>query len=223
MEILHMKNVVKSYPDGNQRRQIIDHLNLKLKQGEMVGVVGPSGSGKSTFLSMAGLLITPNSGEIVIRGTDTAVLTDQEKTLFRKENIGYIFQGSHLIPYLKVRDQLQIIQSLSNYQNDEEIDKLLTDLGISHRAQAFPEALSGGEKQRVAIARAFINKPGLILADEPTANLDEALGQDIVQMIRRQVKARDTAAIIVTHDTSLLSLMDRVYRLNQGKLEEMKP
>lgn len=223
MEILHMKNVVKSYPDGNQRRQIIDHLNLKLKQGEMVGVVGPSGSGKSTFLSMAGLLITPNSGEIVIRGTDTAVLTDQEKTLFRKENIGYIFQGSHLIPYLKVRDQLQIIQSLSNYQNDEEIDKLLTDLGISHRAQAFPEALSGGEKQRVAIARAFINKPGLILADEPTANLDEALGQDIVQMIQRQVKARDTAAIIVTHDTSLLSLMDRVYRLNQGKLEEMKP
>lgn len=223
MEILHMKNVVKSYPDGNQRRQIIDHLNLKLKQGEMVGVVGPSGSGKSTFLSMAGLLITPNSGEIVIRGTDTAVLTDQEKTLFRKENIGYIFQGSHLIPYLKVRDQLQIIQSLSNYQNDEEIDKLLTDLGISHRAQAFPEALSGGEKQRVAIARAFINKPGLILADEPTANLDEALGQDIVQMIQRQVKARDTAAIIVTHDTSLLSLMDRVYRLNQGKLEEMTP
>lgn len=223
MGILHMKNVVKSYPDGNQRRQIIDHLNLKLKQGEMVGVVGPSGSGKSTFLSMAGLLITPNSGEIVIRGTDTAVLTDQEKTLFRKENIGYIFQGSHLIPYLKVRDQLQIIQSLSNYQNDEEIDKLLTDLGISHRAQAFPEALSGGEKQRVAIARAFINKPGLILADEPTANLDEALGQDIVQMIQRQVKARDTAAIIVTHDTSLLSLMDRVYRLNQGKLEEMKP
>lgn len=223
MEILHMKNVVKSYPDGNQRRQIIDHLNLKLKQGEMVGVVGPSGSGKSTFLSMAGLLITPNSGEIVIRGTDTAALTDQEKTLFRKENIGYIFQGSHLIPYLKVRDQLQIIQSLSNYQNDEEIDKLLTDLGISHRAQAFPEALSGGEKQRVAIARAFINKPGLILADEPTANLDEALGQDIVQMIQRQVKARDTAAIIVTHDTSLLSLMDRVYRLNQGKLEEMKP
>lgn len=223
MEILHMKNVVKSYPDGNQRRQIIDHLNLKLKQGEMVGVVGPSGSGKSTFLSMAGLLITPNSGEIVIRGTDTAVLTDQEKTLFRKENIGYIFQGSHLIPYLKVRDQLKIIQSLSNYQNDEEIDKLLTDLGISHRAQAFPEALSGGEKQRVAIARAFINKPGLILADEPTANLDEALGQDIVQMIQRQVKARDTAAIIVTHDTSLLSLMDRVYRLNQGKLEEMTP
>ena len=141
MEILHMKNVVKSYPDGNQRRQIIDHLNLKLKQGEMVGVVGPSGSGKSTFLSMAGLLITPNSGEIVIRGTDTAVLTDQEKTLFRKENIGYIFQGSHLIPYLKVRDQLKIIQSLSNYQNNEEIDKLLTDLGISHRAQAFPEAL----------------------------------------------------------------------------------
>lgn len=223
MEILHMKNVVKSYPDGNQRRQIIDHLNLKLKQGEMVGVVGPSGSGKSTFLSMAGLLITPNSGEIVIRGTETAALTDQEKTLFRKENIGYIFQGSHLIPYLKVRDQLKIIQSLSNYQNDEEIDKLLTDLGISHRAQAFPEALSGGEKQRVAIARAFINEPGLILADEPTANLDEALGQDIVQMIQRQVKARDTAAIIVTHDTSLLSLMDRVYRLNQGKLEEMKP
>lgn len=223
MEILHMKNVVKSYPDGNQRRQIIDHLNLKLKQGEMVGVVGPSGSGKSTFLSMAGLLITPNSGEIVIRGTDTTDLNDQEKTLFRKKNIGYIFQGSHLIPYLKVRDQLQIIQSLSNYQKDEEIDKLLTDLGISHRAQAFPEALSGGEKQRVAIARAFINEPGLILADEPTANLDEALGQDIVEMIRRQVKARDTAAIIVTHDTGLLSLMDRVYRLNQGKLEEMKP
>lgn len=222
MEILHLKNLVKSYPDGNQEREIIADLNLKLKQGEVVAVVGPSGSGKSTFLSMAGLLITPNAGEIQIKGTNTSSLNDEEKTLFRKEHIGYIFQGSHLIPYLKVKEQLQIIQSLSDYQNNKEVDKLLLDLGISHRAEAYPEALSGGEKQRVAIARAFINHPSLILADEPTANLDESLGREIIDMIRRQVKARDTAAIVVTHDTSLLSLMDRVYRLNQGQLEEMQ-
>lgn len=221
MEILHMKQLVKKYPDGNQNREIITNLNFQLKQGEMVGVVGPSGSGKSTFLSMAGLLISPNSGDILIKGMNTTNLSDEEKTLFRKEHIGYIFQGSHLIPYLKVREQLQIIQSLSHYQNNEEVDKLLFDLGISHRAEAYPEALSGGEKQRVAIARAFINQPSLILADEPTANLDESLGRDIIEMIRNQVKARDTAAIVVTHDTSLLNLMDRVYRLNQGGLEEI--
>lgn len=222
MEILNMKNIMKSYPDGNQEREIITDLNFQLDQGEMVGVVGPSGSGKSTFLSMAGLLISPNSGDILIKGTNTSNLTDEEKTLFRKEHIGYIFQGSHLIPYLKVKEQLQIIQSLSHYHNQEEIDSLLSDLGISHRAEAYPEALSGGEKQRVAIARAFINEPSLILADEPTANLDESLGRDIIEMIRKQVKARDTAAIVVTHDSSLLNLMDRVYRLNQGGLEDVK-
>ncbi|MBC2322622.1 ABC transporter ATP-binding protein [Listeria booriae] len=218
---LIMQNISKNYQDGEQVVEVLKNVSLEVKQGEFVAIVGPSGAGKSTFLSIAGALLTPTSGEITIGGQALSSLSTKALTRVRLEKVGFIFQGANLIPYLNVKDQLLVIAELAGHRNSEakqRATQLLEELGLSHRANQYPEKLSGGEKQRVAIARAMMNNPDVILADEPTASLDAERGYSVVQMIAQEVKRNNKAAIMVTHDERILDLVDRVVRIEDGHL-----
>ncbi|MBC2193120.1 ABC transporter ATP-binding protein [Listeria sp. FSL L7-0229] len=220
---LTMKNISKNYQDGEQVIEVLKNVSLEVAQGEFVAIVGPSGAGKSTFLSIAGALLSPTEGEIAIGGKMLNNLTSKDLTKVRLDKIGFIFQGANLIPYLNVRDQLLVIAELSGEKGriaKEKADKLLKELGLTHRQNNYPESLSGGEKQRVAIARALMNDPDIILADEPTASLDASRGHKVVQMIADEVKRKNKAAIMVTHDERVLDLVDRVIRIEDGYLKD---
>ncbi|HAM1729522.1 TPA: ABC transporter ATP-binding protein [Listeria monocytogenes] len=220
---LIMKNISKNYQDGEQVIEVLKNVSLEVAQGEFVAIVGPSGAGKSTFLSIAGALLSPTEGEIAIGGKVLNDLTSKELTKVRLDKVGFIFQGANLIPYLNVRDQLLVIAELSGEKGrgaKEKADELLKELGLTARENNYPESLSGGEKQRVAIARALMNDPDIILADEPTASLDANRGHKVVQMIADEVKRKNKAAIMVTHDERVLDLVDRVIRIEDGYLKD---
>ncbi|MBC1610158.1 ABC transporter ATP-binding protein [Listeria welshimeri] len=220
---LMMKNISKNYQDGEQVIEVLKNVSLEVAQGEFVAIVGPSGAGKSTFLSIAGALLSPTEGEIAIGEKTLNNLTSKELTKVRLEKVGFIFQGANLIPYLNVRDQLLIIAELSGEKGKgakDKADELLKELGLTARQNNYPESLSGGEKQRVAIARALMNNPDIILADEPTASLDANRGHKVVQMIADEVKRKNKAAIMVTHDERVLDLVDRVIRIEDGFLKD---
>ncbi|HAB6423524.1 ABC transporter ATP-binding protein [Listeria monocytogenes] len=219
---LMMKNISKNYQDGEQVIEVLKNVSLEVAQGEFVAIVGPSGAGKSTFLSIAGALLSPTEGEIAIGGTTLNNMSEKALTKVRLDKVGFIFQGANLIPYLSVRDQLLVIAELSGKKGSaakERADKLLQELGLTARQNNYPESLSGGEKQRVAIARALMNDPDIILADEPTASLDANRGHKVVQMIADEVKRKNKAAIMVTHDERVLDLVDRVIRIEDGYLK----
>ncbi|EAC7955932.1 ABC transporter ATP-binding protein [Listeria monocytogenes] len=219
---LIMKNISKNYQDGEQVIEVLKNVSLEVAQGEFVAIVGPSGAGKSTFLSIAGALLSPTEGEIAIGGTTLNSMPEKALTKVRLDKVGFIFQGANLIPYLSVRDQLLVIAELSGEKGSaakERADKLLQELGLTARQNNYPESLSGGEKQRVAIARALMNDPDIILADEPTASLDANRGHKVVQMIADEVKRKNKAAIMVTHDERVLDLVDRVIRIEDGYLK----
>ncbi|EAC8434857.1 hemin ABC transporter ATP-binding protein [Listeria monocytogenes] len=219
---LIMKNVSKNYQDGEQVIEVLKNVSLEVAQGEFVAIVGPSGAGKSTFLSIAGALLSPTEGEIAIGGKVLNNLTSKDLTKVRLDKVGFIFQGANLIPYLNVRDQLLVIAELSGEKGraaKDKADALLKELGLTARQNNYPESLSGGEKQRVAIARALMNDPDIILADEPTASLDANRGHKVVQMIADEVKRKNKAAIMVTHDERVLDLVDRVIRIEDGFLK----
>lgn len=218
-----MKNISKNYQDGEQVIEVLKNVSLEVAQGEFVAIVGPSGAGKSTFLSIAGALLSPTEGEIAIGGKVLNDLTSKDLTKVRLDKVGFIFQGANLIPYLNVRDQLLVIAELSGDKGrvaKEKTDELLKELGLTARENNYPESLSGGEKQRVAIARALMNDPDIILADEPTASLDASRGHKVVQMIADEVKRKNKAAIMVTHDERVLDLVDRVIRIEDGYLKD---
>ncbi|EAA0236493.1 ABC transporter ATP-binding protein [Listeria monocytogenes] len=220
---LMMKNISKNYQDGEQVIEVLKNVSLEVAQGEFVAIVGPSGAGKSTFLSIAGALLSPTEGEIAIGGKVLNDLTSKDLTKVRLDKVGFIFQGANLIPYLNVRDQLLVIAELSGEKGrvaKEKADELLKELGLTARDNNYPESLSGGEKQRVAIARALMNDPDIILADEPTASLDASRGHKVVQMIADEVKRKNKAAIMVTHDERVLDLVDRVIRIEDGYLKD---
>ncbi|MBC1519973.1 ABC transporter ATP-binding protein [Listeria welshimeri] len=220
---LMMKNISKNYQDGEQVIEVLKNVSLEVAQGEFVAIVGPSGAGKSTFLSIAGALLSPTEGEIAISEKTLNNLTSKELTKVRLEKVGFIFQGANLIPYLNVRDQLLVIAELSGEKGKgakDKADELLKELGLTARQNNYPESLSGGEKQRVAIARALMNNPDIILADEPTASLDANRGHKVVQMIADEVKRKNKAAIMVTHDERVLDLVDRVIRIEDGFLKD---
>lgn len=218
-----MKNITKNYQDGEQVIEVLKNVSLEVAQGEFVAIVGPSGAGKSTFLSIAGALLSPTEGEIAIGGKVLNDLTSKDLTKVRLDKVGFIFQGANLIPYLNVRDQLLVIAELFGDKGrvaKEKADELLKELGLTARENNYPESLSGGEKQRVAIARALMNDPDIILADEPTASLDASRGHKVVQMIADEVKRKNKAAIMVTHDERVLDLVDRVIRIEDGYLKD---
>ncbi|MBR3638808.1 MAG: ABC transporter ATP-binding protein [Lachnospiraceae bacterium] len=220
MSMLEIKNISKSFRDGSEENHVLSGLSLSVESGEIVAVLGPSGSGKSTFLSIAGLLLSADSGEVFIGGKEVSKLPKSKWTRYRKEHIGFIFQSHQLLPYLNSADQLTLFQDKKNVSKVDAME-LLKELDVDSCKKKYPAKMSGGEKQRVAIARAFVNDPEIILADEPTASLDAKRGRVVVQMIRDEVKKRGKVAVVVTHDERILDLMDKVYRLENGRLTEI--
>ncbi|WP_310833130.1 ABC transporter ATP-binding protein [Paenibacillus pedocola] len=223
--MLMMKQVTKTYGDGGQTMSVLNKLDLTVNEGEFVAVLGPSGSGKSTFLSAAGALLTPTSGEIYIDGEPLSNKDKSELTELRLQKIGFMFQSAQLLPYLKVEEQLLYVAKLAKLGMKEakvRATYLMKRLEIWERRNHYPEQLSGGEKQRVAIARAWMNKPAILFADEPTASLDFQRGKEVVRMIADEVKSEGKAAVMVTHDERMLEWCDRVLHLEDGILVEHK-
>ncbi|QWG83952.1 ABC transporter ATP-binding protein [Bacillus mycoides] len=219
--LLKLDKVSKVYGEGNTEVTALHPMSLDVKAGEFIGIVGPSGSGKSTLLSIAGALLSPSKGDIYIREQNITKLSEKEMTDIRLKKIGFIFQFANLVPYLNVKEQLLYIAKLkkdSKQESEKRADHLLAAFGLSERKTHYPNQLSGGEKQRVAITRAFMNNPDLILADEPTASLDSKRAREVVEMMKREVKESQKAAIMITHDERMLDVCDRILTLRDGKL-----
>ena len=222
MAIIALENIRKSYADGNQMHHVLNQLNLSVEPNEFVAILGPSGSGKSTLLAIAGLLLSADEGRIYIAGQDLTGLNQGQWTQKRLELLGFIFQDHQLLSYMKIGDQLELVAKLKGEKDkkkrQEEVKAMLADLGIEACYHQYPNQMSGGQKQRAAIARAFIGNPQVILADEPTASLDPDRGQEIAQLIRKEVKSKNKSAIMVTHDRSILTYVDTIYELKHGQL-----
>ena len=222
MAIIALENIRKSYADGSQMHHVLNQLNLSVERNEFVAILGPSGSGKSTLLAIAGLLLSADEGRIRIAGQDLTGLNQGQWTKKRLELLGFIFQDHQLLSYMKIGDQLELVAKLKGEKDkkkrQEEVKALLADLGIETCYHQYPNQMSGGQKQRAAIARAFIGNPQVILADEPTASLDTDRGQEIAQLIQKEVKSKNKSAIMVTHDRSILTYVDTIYELKHGQL-----
>ncbi|MEI2618211.1 MAG: ABC transporter ATP-binding protein [Thermomicrobiales bacterium] len=221
--ILELTSIDKHFGDGDSRVDALQGINLTVGIGELVALIGPSGSGKSTLLSIAGALLTPTNGEVLLDGANITQRSSAERTQLRLAKYGFIFQGSNLISYLTGREQMLFIAhliGLPGAEAERRADRLLHDLGMTDRAGHYPEELSGGQRQRIAIARSLMNDPRIILADEPTASLDSVRGRQVVEMLAKEVHEREKGGILVTHDERLIDLCDRVVRITDGLLHE---
>jgi putative ABC transport system ATP-binding protein len=224
MNALELENVRKVYQSGDEEVVALDHASLVIGDDEMVALVGPSGSGKTTLISIAGGLLTPTEGDVVVGGEDISGYNPKRLTQFRRERVGFVFQTVNLVPFLTARENLLVVSELSRVgragrkQARARADQLLTELGLTKRARALPAEMSGGERQRVAICRALMNEPKLVLFDEPTSALDTKLGERVMELIRTEVKGRGVAAVIVTHDLRMTHYCDRVVTITDGHL-----
>lgn len=218
---LVLNNVTKSFKEGDTMVDALKNVSLSVAPGDFIAIIGPSGSGKSTLLSIAGALLQPTTGEVLVNDTNIGKMKEKELSSFRLTDIGFILQTSNLIPYLNVLDQLLLVCQMKGKVTNKEKEfaiTLLKDLGLGEKLAKFPNELSGGERQRVAIARAFVNNSNIILADEPTASLDSNRAFEVVKQIRKEVKDRKKAAVMVTHDERMLEFCDKVYRMEDGVL-----
>jgi putative ABC transport system ATP-binding protein len=218
---IKIKNVTKRYEEGGVERTILDDVSLEFMRGEFVVLLGKSGSGKSTLLNLIGGVDAPTSGDVCIDGKTITRMNDTERTLFRRNHIGFVFQAFNLIPTLSVRENIMLpleLSGRSSYDIRRRITELIDQVGISNRIDAFPDRLSGGEQQRVAIARALVNDPLVVLADEPTGNLDFDTGKTIISLLDDMTRKAGKNLVMVTHSEEVVGIADRVLRLKDGKL-----
>ena len=220
MTILELKKVQKTFGSGRTKVEAMKETDFEAEKGELIAVIGPSGSGKSTFLTIAGGLQTPTDGEVLINGTALTALKEKKRAILRLKEVGFVLQASNLVPYLNVGQQMELLDKVKkgNMQK-EEAENLYRSLGIEHLIRNFPKDLSGGEKQRVAIAKALYTNPSIILADEPTASLDSDRAFEVMNMLKEITKEKQTATIVVTHDTRLIDDCDKVYKITDGEME----
>jgi lipoprotein-releasing system ATP-binding protein len=219
--VLQLSRVSRTYRQASAELRVLDGVDLTLRRGEIVALVGPSGAGKSTLLHQSGLLERPDAGEVLVQGKPTAKLGDVERTRMRREQIGFVYQSHHLLVDFTARENVILPQMLAGRSKREagtRADALLEQVGLSGRSTHRPGKLSGGEQQRVAIARSLANAPALLLADEPTGNLDVATAEIVFGLLLDVVRSAGTAALIATHNPELAARMDRVVRLERGAL-----
>jgi lipoprotein-releasing system ATP-binding protein len=223
--ILQLKNIKKNFLQGEENFDILSDVNLTLKESEIVALVGPSGSGKTTLLQICGLLDKPSSGTLILDGHDCSNLSDIESTNHRRNSLGFIYQFHHLLPEFTALENIILPQMINNVSKPEAKEKaaaILDNLGLGHRLNSIPSELSGGEQQRVAIARALINNPKLILADEPTGNLDPHNSEKVFQILMNEVRSKKVSAIIVTHNLEIAKKTDRILTIRDGQVENYK-
>jgi len=219
--ILELKNVAKTFDTSSGPLTILQAVTGIVHKGEKVAIIGPSGSGKSTLLSLIGLLDSPSEGQIIIDGVDVGSLAESEQAAFRNKNIGFIFQSFELISPFTVAENISApIEIGKGIVSVQAQDELISRLGLGERKNALPQTLSGGEKQRVAIGRALMNKPAIILADEPTGSLDRTTGERVLNLLLESVSDQEATLIIITHDESIANRMDRVFELKDNTLHE---
>ncbi|MEO6326988.1 MAG: ABC transporter ATP-binding protein [Thermoanaerobaculia bacterium] len=223
--MLELVNVEKSY-EGKARVWALRGITLTIARGEMTAIMGPSGSGKSTLLHLLGGLDVPTAGSIVVDGSDLALQSEEQRSLFRRTHVSYVFQAYHLMPTLSAAQNVALPLHLAGRPRaaiDARVAETLAEVGLSERATHLPDELSGGERQRVAIARALVTDAPLLLADEPTGNLDSERGEEILALLRAIHRRRGTTIVMVTHDPAAAATCERLIRLRDGRLEDDRP
>lgn len=219
--IVEIRGLYKHYQQGEKTRIILDHVDLDIHAGEFLVLLGKSGSGKSTLLNLISLIDKPDGGQIIIDGTDLTAMTERQQTLFRREHIGIVFQFFNLIPTLTVLENITLPRELgggNRQQAETDARSLLERVGLGNRTDTFPDKLSGGEQQRVAIARALAHQPNLVLADEPTGNLDEDTGEKVLALLLELTQQAGKTLVMATHNPDIVQYADRVVSIHDGQL-----
>ena len=219
MSILETRNLRKIYGSGDTEVRALDGVNLSVNSGEFVAIVGTSGSGKSTLLHMLGGLDRPSSGSVIVDGKDIFSLKDEALTIFRRRKIGFVFQSYNLVPVLNARENIVLPIQLDGRQVDEDfLDKIVNTLGLEKKLGSLPSQLSGGQQQRVAIARALAAAPAIILADEPTGNLDSRTSQDVLSLLKVTSQKFAQTIVMITHNEKIAQTADRIIRIEDGRI-----
>ena len=219
MEILRVENLTKVYGSGNNKVVALDNVSFSVEKGEFVSIVGASGSGKSTLLHLLGGVDRPTSGKVLINDTDIFKMNDDELAIFRRRQVGLIYQFYNLIPILNVRENITLPLELDNKRvSDEEVDNLIKMLGLDKRSKHLPNELSGGEQQRTSIGRALISRPAIVLADEPTGNLDTKASEEIVSLLKKSNKEMKQTIIMITHNLELAKVADKIIEIADGRI-----
>ncbi len=224
--IVQIRDLHKTYHEGDRSLPVLGGISLDIAAGEFFAILGASGSGKSTLLNLLSGIDSPDSGRILIEGRDITPLNDRQLTLFRRDHIGIVFQFFNLIPTLTVRENITLPQELSGagiQAAKKRADDLLEQVGLGDRAGTFPDKLSGGEQQRVAIARALLHEPKLVLADEPTGNLDEDTGRTVIELLLRLTRGAGKTMVMATHSAEIARQADRLCRIHEGQLQVQAP
>ena len=217
MELLRVENLSKSYGKGEAKVDALKNINLSIKKGEFIAIVGPSGSGKSTLLHLLGGVDKPTSGNVFINDINIYDLKEKDLAIFRRRNVGLIYQFYNLIPVLTVKENILLPAELDNRKIDKEyLEDLLKTLDLKERENHLPSELSGGQQQRTSIGRALINRPSIVLADEPTGNLDSKNSKEIIELLKVSVKKYNQTLIMITHDTNIALQADRVITIEDG-------
>lgn len=219
MEVLRAKNLSKTFKSGKIEVHALKNINLVIESGEFVSIIGPSGSGKSTLLHILGGVDTPTEGEVYYDGIPLSTLNDRELSIFRRRKIGFIFQFFNLIPVLSAQENILLPILLDERKADEQfIEEIISVLNLGDRLGFYPEELSGGQQQRVAIGRSLIAKPSIVLADEPTGNLDSKNSQEVIDLLKLSVNKYKQTVVLITHDLNIAAQADRVIRLEDGQI-----
>lgn len=219
MEILRVENLCKTYGKGKNEVRALDHISFSVNKGEFIAIIGPSGSGKSTLLHILGGVDKPTSGKVFMNDHDVYVQNDEQLAIFRRRQVGLIYQFYNLIPVLNVVENMTLPLKLDGQKvNEERVNELLELLGLAERRKHLPSQLSGGQQQRVSIGRALINAPALVLADEPTGNLDSKSSQEIIGLLKHSNKKYGQTLIVITHDENIALQADRIIRIEDGQI-----
>ncbi len=218
---VRLRNLGRSYTEGEQQHEVLINVSADFLEGESVAIRGRSGSGKSTLLNLISGIDAPDTGHVEVAGLNITMMTERERTLFRRKHIGFVYQAFNLVPTLTVADNLRLVLELNNVPDSEtvdRIDELLRAVELAERADSYPDVLSGGEQQRVAIARALCHRPSILLVDEPTGNLDEKTAEMVLQLLETLVRKTGGTMIVATHSATVASFCDRVMELRDGTL-----
>jgi len=220
---IQLRGLSRRFHEGEREHVVLDAIDLDIRRGETVALRGRSGSGKSTLLNLIGGIDAPDSGSVTVAGMNLTGLSERGRTLFRRKHIGFVYQSFNLVPTLNVADNIRLVLELNKVpaaQTSARIDELLASVGLADRAKSYPDVLSGGEQQRVAIARALAHEPAVLLADEPTGNLDDVTAEGVLALLDKLVRDSSHTMLIATHSQQVASLCDRVLELHNGRLEE---
>ncbi len=222
-DFISLQHLHHSYDEAGSKHRVLEDVSLTIAQGESVALLGRSGSGKSTLLNLISGIDTPNAGKVIVEGEDLTALNEHERTLFRRKHIGFIYQFFNLVPSLTAAENIEFTLELNGIATDEiatRVSDMLQALEIADKADRYPAQLSGGEQQRVAIARALVHKPRMVLADEPTGNLDARTGQNILQIMHKLLQEHHSTLLLVTHSLEVANSADRIVTLEDGRLQE---